>query len=77
MPDQIIGVTKEIVPSEEQGTISLTVVIYGTPNNYSTYIGEGSPEWIVEHGIELDFDEMEKHFRGIGQVNRQGFKRKK
>ena len=41
--------------------------------DYAAYVGQGSPEWIADHGDKISFKEATVHFPG-GQLEKEKYR---
>ena len=63
----ILGVNRRRYPREAQAgertRCAVTVVLVaGDCEDYAAYAGQGSDEWIAQHGLKLSFGEACVHF---------------
>lgn len=61
---KIIGMDERGFPSQAFGHCDYTVVLTESegPEPYACYIGQGSPEWVANHGDKLTFERAKLHF---------------
>lgn len=72
---RIIGTNKRCYPDENgkdgrMNTHVAVVLVEGSREDYSAYVGIGSPEWIAQFGDKISFEEACIHFPG-GQLKKE------
>ena len=74
---KIIGINERSYPSQSTNgwaRVDISVVLVeGDIGYYAAYAGQGSPEWIADHGDKISFKEATVHFPG-GQLEKEKYR---
>ncbi len=65
MSGKILSVNIRTYPSEMAHPVGMQIVsvlVEGGNNDYAAYEGQGTPEWVADHGIKLLFEEAAMAF---------------
>lgn len=71
MSKKIIQVLKTCYPSETSslGSVTIKIVLYKKNEEFGCSVGEGEPDWIVDNGRVLNFNEAQTFFTNIENLN--------
>jgi hypothetical protein len=67
MSKKILQVLKTSYPSESSnlGSVTIKIILYKKNEEFGCSVGEGEPEWVVDNGRVLDFNEAYTFFKSI------------
>lgn len=70
MNTKILQILKTTYPSESSnlGAITIKIILYKKNNNFGCSVGEGEPNWVIENGRVLEFEEAKTFFSNIDNV---------